>query len=91
MAKIKYSNSELDEQINALKAEQEKGVSLAKIELANSLIDIAKNEPNNAKKMLDQISKLDEKTQSFLQKEIKALERVARQKQQGQGQDYAHH
>lgn len=39
--------------------------------------------------MLDQISKLDEKTQSFLQKEIKALERVARQKQQGQGQDYA--
>lgn len=41
MAKIKYSNSELDEQINALKAEQEKGVSLAKIKLANSLLLIA--------------------------------------------------
>lgn len=77
MAKIKYSNSELDEQINALKAEQEKGVSLAKIKLANSLIDIAKNEPNNAKKMLDQISKLDEKTQSFLEKDIRALKRVS--------------
>lgn len=90
MAKIKHSNNELDEQINALKAEQEKGISLAKIELAESLIKLAKNDPNNAQRMLDHINRLDEKTQSFLQKDVKPLQRVIKQKEQEQGQSNAH-
>ena len=89
MAKIKYSNSELDEQINQLKLEQEKATSLAKIQLLNTLLKKAKSSSDTAQKMLNHIAELDEKTQSFLDKDVKALERIAKQKQQEQGQGYA--